>query len=213
MTSPAYDRENVPGARAGASRLLGRNEVAAASVALGRAFFDDPYYRYVFPVESQRTPPLERTLRVMVGLAMPGGHVYTTPGEPVAVAAFVPPERRIGLRHVIGPALRHGPALGLSVARQLLWTLAELEAWHPKEKHWHLLVLGVDPAHQGKGIPAALMADVLARVDRERLPIYLETMRERNVGYYNKFGFRETGYFRCLGGRGPEVWAMVRPPG
>ena len=53
--------------------------------------------------------------------------------------------------------------------------------------------------------------DYPGAADRDRIPVYLETMRESNVGYYAKFGFRTTSEFRCLAGRGPRAWTMVRP--
>jgi ribosomal protein S18 acetylase RimI-like enzyme len=32
----------------------------------------------------------------------------------------------------------------------------QMDAYHPREVHWHLPLIGVDPAHQGRGIGSAL---------------------------------------------------------
>ena len=63
-----------------------------------------------------------------------------------------------------------------------------IEKAHPKEPHWYLGVLGTDPDHQGKGIGAALLAPVLERCDREGMPAYLESSKESNIPYYERFG-------------------------
>ncbi len=37
----------------------------------------------------------------------------------------------------------------------------QMDALHPQEPHWHLPLIGVDPAHQGKGIGSALLSHIL----------------------------------------------------
>jgi GNAT superfamily N-acetyltransferase len=53
--------------------------------------------------------------------------------------------------------------------------LDQMGAAHPKEPHWHLAFIGVDPVHQGKGIGAAMLRHTLAQVDEQHLHAYLET--------------------------------------
>ena len=193
-------------------RRLAPSEIDVAAVHLARAFHDDPYFVYVLPDEVRRAAAVRRIMGMFVDIALPGGHVYTTPGAPVGVAAFVPPGHAVGLLAALAPTLRRGLRVGPGTLVQLLRSMGELEPWHPVGPHWHLFVLGVDPEFQGRGIPAALMAGVLARVDQEGLPVYLETMRASNVDYYARFGFAPRGNFRCFGGAGPEAFTMIRVP-
>ncbi len=46
------------------------------------------------------------------------------------------------------------------------------------------------PARQGFGIGGMLIQPVLALADIDRLPCYLETMNEKNVLFYEKYGFK-----------------------
>ena len=55
--------------------------------------------------------------------------------------------------------------------------------------HWYLEIIGVAPAHQGQGFSSRLLRPVLERIDRERMPCYLETNAEKNVAIYRRFGF------------------------
>ena len=43
------------------------------------------------------------------------------------------------------------------------------DAKHPREPHWYLALLGVDPDHQGRGFGSHLMQPVLTRCDRESI--------------------------------------------
>ena len=57
-------------------------------------------------------------------------------------------------------------------------------------KHWYLCLLGVDSRFQGKGYAGKLVRAMLARIDKEGVPCFLETMTEKNVRFYQHLGFR-----------------------
>ncbi len=62
-----------------------------------------------------------------------------------------------------------------------------------KGRHCYLLFLGVEPGQQQQGIGSLLIKPVLKRADEEGLPCYLETMKEVNLAFYGKHGFRVGG--------------------
>jgi ribosomal protein S18 acetylase RimI-like enzyme len=55
--------------------------------------------------------------------------------------------------------------------------------------HWYLQIIGVDPAYRGQGFSSRLLRPVLERIDRERMPCFLETNAGKNVAIYRRFGF------------------------
>ena len=79
-------------------------------------------------------------------------------------------------------------------------------------RHWFLQVIGVDPQFQGRGYAGELLRPMLARVDKEGLPCYLETLNEQNVLLYEHFSFRVVEKSTI-----PETnltnWAMLRGKG
>lgn len=54
---------------------------------------------------------------------------------------------------------------------------------------FYLMAIGVLPESQGKGYGGQLLKHLCERADRETKAIYLETQTERNVHWYEKFGF------------------------
>ena len=86
---------------------------------------------------------------------------------------------------------------------------AEIARFHPVEPHWYLWVTGVDPAHRGRGIGAALLSHMLARVDGDEAIAYLEATSERNARLYERHGFEVCGRI-CVGDIPPLI-PMVRP--
>ena len=69
--------------------------------------------------------------------------------------------------------------------------------WHeewgrhdPLEQHWHLGPIGVLPTHQGSGVGSILMERFCKEVDDCMAKAYLETDLDKNVRFYEKFGFK-----------------------
>ncbi len=59
----------------------------------------------------------------------------------------------------------------------------------PVAPHWHLGPIGVLPTHQGSGIGSMLMERFCKEVDACKSQAYLETDLDKNVRFYEKFGF------------------------
>lgn len=75
----------------------------------------------------------------------------------------------------------------------------------------YLFIVGVDPAHQGKGYGSILLDEITKDADTKQLPIYLETATERNVKMYEKRGFKVVEKVNHSIIKLPQ-WAMIRDP-
>ena len=107
-------------------------------------------------------------------------------------------------------ALASATSVGLdarSVGRGVTW-LATAAAHRPREPHWYLYFLGVDPDRQGTGRGHALLQAVLEHCDATGTPAYLETAKPENVEFYGRHGFavREAKHLRG----GPMQWYLWR---
>ena len=72
-----------------------------------------------------------------------------------------------------------------------------MSVWHtewgrhdPLEQHWHLGPIGVLPTHQGSGIGSILMERFCKEVDACISNAFLETDLDKNIRFYEKFGFK-----------------------
>ena len=197
---------------------LSPQKVADASRSLATAFFDDPTSRFQFPREESRDRWLRLIHRAGLRHVLPEGHVYAVSGdETTGVIGLVPPGRyplstARYLRYLLPIALRL-PTGGFPPERALRAVQAQglIDRLHIKEPHWYVFVLGVCPERQGEGLGRALLGPALARADRDRLPTYLETTKERNLTFYGRFGFEVVQEVSIPGG-GPPVWTMLRQP-
>ena len=88
----------------------------------------------------------------------------------------------------------------------------QIERLHPRRpRHWYLGYLGARHACQGMGLGSQLLTTMLADVDAEGLPAYLESSNENNLSLYHRHGFDVVGELQTLG-HGPTIWRMWRDP-
>ncbi len=192
-------------------RLATKSDMDAMCATLGRAFLDDPVQLFLFPNDAKRLKKVERLFSTFLKAHyLKQDSTYTTNGV-TGVSMWAPPGHAMfSPLEILGQAVPMLQSFGLKVPRALK-VLDTIEKRHPKEPHWYLGVLGTDPVSQGKGIGAALLQPILSRCDEEGLPAYLESSKDRNVPYYQRFGFEVTEEIPLPHG-GPSVWGMWRDP-
>lgn len=189
------------------------DRAAEAAVVVGRAFQDYPLYRSVFPKESERHLRTPRAVDLLIRYALRYGEVFTTTNVQGA-ACWLPPDapylttwRMLGLGLIMFPF-----RIGLAAAQRLQQIGTYLEAVRRRTlpgPHWYLMLLGVDPAHQGTGVGSMLVRPILARAQAAALPCYLETQVEVNVTIYRRLGF-EVVHEADVPGTDCRSWAMIR---
>jgi ribosomal protein S18 acetylase RimI-like enzyme len=193
---------------------LRREMVERATLTLARAFSTDPMFTWIFPDPARRFQALLRLNRVPLEYGLRDGHV-TQCGDGMAAAIWIPPGRTISTVGMIRSGILSVPfRIGLRPFAKFMGANGIMERIHKKhvpEPHWYLMILGVDPELQGRGLGSALVREGVARADEANCPCYLETSEERNLAFYERHGFAvvETA---TLGKGGPTAWAMRREP-
>jgi GNAT superfamily N-acetyltransferase len=192
-----------------AARPAQPEEAEALARMLARAFLDDPVMEWLYPSERGREARIRRYFRVRVRQLLRHGEVWTTPARSGTAAWARPGDWQMGLLQTLELAPM-AASLGTRLPR-ILTGLARTEKHHPREpEHWYLAILGTEPSTQGEGVGTQVLAPVLEACDRDGVPAYLESSKERNVDYYARFGFRVREELRLP--KGPRLWAMWRDP-
>lgn len=196
---------------------LSADRLGEAATVLARAFQDNPNFVDLFPDAKARSRALPRLQRACLRDALAFGRVHaaTLGGEIVGVAAWLPPGEfplspRRQLRAL--PDMVGLMAVAPRAVPRLVGFMKSVVELHPEGPYWYLEVVGVDPGARGLGIGTRLLGPGLSSADEEGLPCYLETMTERNVGWYRSLGFDVDRAGISFAPGGPSSWTMLRPP-
>lgn len=191
------------------------SDVDRMAAVLALAFEDDPVWSWMLPDEASRLRRLRGAFTVLlreVHLGHGASEHTGRSGGVEAAALWDPPGQ---WRTPFSAQVRQAVPLMRAFGTRLpvaLRALSRVESHHPEEPHWYLAFLGTDPQAQGKGLGTVLMRSRLDRCDEARMPAYLESSKESNVPYYEKFGFKVTRELRMPGNGAPPVWLMWRDP-
>ena len=192
-------------------RPVRRADVPTLTERLVRAFADDPVANFMFAGDRRRRLGLHSFFTSQINRQyLPGGHVYTTEDLAGAAVWGSPDRHRNGLTELL-QLLPTAPFLVSARTVRALRLLFEVDSLHPKEPHWYLATLGTAPERQGQGVGAALLQPALALADRDGMPAYLESSKERNVSFYARFGFEVVEELHSAVGS-PPMWRMWREP-
>ena len=203
------------------ARAAGPDDRARLNHVLAAAFLDDPIISWMVPDR----PTRERFLPEMfdafadafarhdatrlvavdddgsggIGGIVGGAAMWSPPG----VAPVHPDDEEAMTVRLVELAGPHAERMGTCSA-----IFAEA---HPAEPAWFLQFLGVDPAHQGQGLGARLLRDILDVADRNGEAAYLEATSDLNRRLYERHGFRWVADLPMPDG--PTAYAMWRDPG
>jgi ribosomal protein S18 acetylase RimI-like enzyme len=187
-------------------------DIDAMAAQMATTFLDDPVLMHIMRNERRRDPGLRAYFGTQMRADyMAFGGCYVAEGY-LGSAVWGPAGKPLltGVRGVLTllPVLPY-------VAANLVTTLRIvnlIESMHPHEPHWYLASLGTAVDVQGKGVGSALMRPVLEHCDKEGLPAYLESSKERNVPFYRRHGFEVVKEVTLPGKNAPNIWTMWRDP-
>jgi len=170
------------------------------------SFGGDPATRWTWPDPHQYLEAFPRFARAFGGAAVGLGTAHYYEGF-AGVALWLPPGAtpdEESLMNVFQETVDDD-------RRDTVFSVMEqMETYHPTEPHWHLPLIGVDPARQGRGIGSVLQRHVLDICDREESLAYLEATSAKSVTFYERHGFEPLGSIQVADS--PTIVPMLRRP-
>ena len=178
-------------------RLIRINKDSAESAVkvLSRAFENYPLLQYYFPNNLNREKMSSNFLALVVYSGIRYGEVYATSSNLEGIAIWIPSNnypvtfwkmlRSVPLSKIFGLG-RYGGSK-MKVFNDYIDRVHQRQA---PFKHWFLQAIGVATRFQRKGYASKLLRSMLSKIDKEHLPCYLETIDEKNVSKYERFGFK-----------------------
>ena len=193
---------------------VNKSQAKPAIEVLKNAFKETYSKKYYLPNDVNREKAVRCFLSIGVHTGIKYGEVYAKSSNYEGAAIWLSSDKlpitswkmlsSVSLMAVLG-FFRNG---GLKMMRVGEYVEKAHKRLAPSN-HWYLQTIGVDPKFQGKGYAGRLIRPMLAKIDTQHLPCYLETFEEKNASIYEHFGFKVIE--RSSIPQTPfENWAMLR---
>lgn len=181
-----------------------------AADAIARGFQDNEVWVWLIPGERARSRVERRSYRWMIRqIFMRRRAAWMTEAGTGAALWFPPGTKGLTFTEQLSEGLPFLPEGLPSIGKASRLNDLVKSHW-PREPHWYLSVLSVEPASQGLGHGSALIAPGLARADSDGVGVWLETQTEDNLPFYGRFGFELVE--RVEADAEIPLWLMWRPP-
>jgi GNAT superfamily N-acetyltransferase len=187
-------------------RTLTTDDRERALAVLTLAFSTDPPSRWSWPDPRVYLATFPEFALAIGGAAFEQGTAHGV-GDLAGVALWLPPGVRPDEDAMGALFQRTVRAEKLADAASLF---EQMGAYHPREPHWYLPLIGVDPVCQGGGLGSRLLAHALAQCDRDGALAYLESSNPANIPVYARHGFDVLGTIQQSGS--PTITPMLRKP-
>ncbi len=186
---------------------------------LKRAFLNDPLFNFLWPDERQRTRHIGTVIEFFLVASSRVITLDHSNGECAAVAGVAGPGeypltffKTIALMPVLVKMMLSSLSpTPLTMMRKFVRLYSGVERIHPRLPHWYILIIGVDPAHQGQSFGGRLLKKVLGWADEQGVLVYLECSNPNSLDFYARHGFEVKEQIIIPHG-GPSIWGLSREP-
>jgi GNAT superfamily N-acetyltransferase len=165
-----------------------KKDLKKAVNVLTNAFSKDSMWKEVFDDEDKNRVLTE----VMVRFCLKYGNVLSTSDNLEGIMAIAPHDKEMTtLRIILSGSFFLSMKISKEAKKMEILSNAVEEAKKSLNlgPYIHLLIMGVSEEFQGKGFGGKLLRALIEKAETERNPIYLETQKEDNITFYEKYGF------------------------
>jgi ribosomal protein S18 acetylase RimI-like enzyme len=196
-------------------------DFGATAVVLARAFADNPSYAYMHPRVRSRPRDLERFFLRNLAWHEAFDLTWIVADEAGRIVGTATLELPGGIKRPTLEGISHWlvPTVREQGVRTFVRTVRTAGEFHRQYEamvgpdYWHVHAVAVDPDRQGLGAGATLLRHAFDELDRLLLsqpaPVVLSTQRERNLAFYERFGFQPVKS-ELMGGGSFRSWFMKR---
>ncbi len=186
-----------------------KKDLKKAVDVLTDAFSEESMWKEVFTDEEKNRILTE----VMVRFCLKYGDVLSTSDNLEGIMAIAPHDKDMTMWRII---LSGGFFLSMKIAKEakkmdvLSSAVEEAKESLNLGSYIHLLIMGVSQEFQGKGLGGKLLRALVEKAEAEKKSIYLETQKEENVDFYEKYGFSAKKKIILPEPLNLPMWLMVR---
>ncbi|MFD2964355.1 MULTISPECIES: GNAT family N-acetyltransferase [Olivibacter] len=157
---------------------------------LMKSFDDNQSVNYIIKQDHERTQRIYALMDYSFAMCYRFGEVWLSNDKQACALILYPHQKKTSLQSVWWDIKLIFQSIGVNRIGKAMKREALIKKKQPSEPMVYLWFIGVNPKYQHTGIGSRLLKEVLVDAQTKGLPIYLETSTEKNLPWYQRFGFR-----------------------
>jgi len=156
---------------------------------LANSFDNNKSVNYIVKQDKNRKERIKRLMEYSFDVCNSFGRVLLSQNKKACALIVFPDKKRTTLRSALWDIRLITNCIGLDGVTKAMSREKEIKNLQPKELLYYLWFIGVDPEEQNKGFGGDLLTEIIQDAEQQGRTLCLETSTEKNVPWYQKFGF------------------------
>ena len=165
------------------------NDKTLLTELLTKSFEENLSVNYVIQQDDKKLKRIRLLMEYSIEMCFLFGEIWLSNDKKACALILYPHKKRTTLSSVFLDLNLIFRVIGVSGFGKVMSREVLIKKKQPKEKMVYLWFIGVNPLYQHSGIGSLLLKEVLADAEKKGLPVYLETSTEKNLPWYQRFGF------------------------
>jgi hypothetical protein len=156
---------------------------------LASSFDNNKTVNYIIKQDKRREQRIRQLMSYSFDVCNCFGRVLLSENKKACALVVFPDEKHTTLRSTLWDIRLITNCIGFAGINKAMAREKKIKSLQPKEPLYYLWFIGVSPEEQNKGIGGALLTEIIRDAEQENRTVCLETSTEKNIPWYQKFGF------------------------
>jgi len=157
---------------------------------LAQSFEDNKSVNYIVKQDAHREQRIRQLMDYSFDVCKCFGRVVLSKDKKACALIVYPDRKRTTLKSIVWDLKLITNCIGISGIMKAMAREGRIKKLQPKEPLYYLWFIGVHPMEQNKGIGSVLLSDIIEDAEAQERTVCLETSTEKNIPWYEKFGFK-----------------------
>jgi ribosomal protein S18 acetylase RimI-like enzyme len=156
---------------------------------LANSFDDNKSVNYIIKQDKNRQRRIKQLMAYSFDVCNCFGRVVLSEDKKACALIVFPDEKHTTLKSILWDIKLIANCIGVKGVSKAMSREKKIKDLQPKEPIYYLWFIGVKPDAQHRGIGSALLRQIIQDAEQENRPLCLETSTQKNIPWYQKFGF------------------------
>jgi Acetyltransferase (GNAT) family len=156
---------------------------------LTQSFADNKSVNYIIWKKGNKQQHIKKLMEYSFDLCYLFGDVFLSNDKKACALIIMPDKKKVSIKTIFLDLKLIFSATGLGNLKKAIQRESKIKSIHPPGLLYYLWFIGVEEKEQNRGIGSKLLAEVINHAIIENRIICLETSTNKNIPWYEKFGF------------------------